>query len=349
MRILQKIKGWLLVKLTDKQHTIYKKQNVKQIVVIRYDRIGDMVVSLPFIQSLRAGFPTAKITVVGSEANACIAKQSPFISETITKRPHLGWLKQLFYLRLRRIDLFVDLNHAVAPHAIIAGLLINPTHAATPYKDGRWGVRGDAIKFFDLVPAPLPNQSTRPISEIYQDICLPLQILKISSEKYPLVLKSATYRPPSVKYIFVNCHGSEKKRNLPTCMIEFICDEMNKFDPKIKIVFQPDPATHEEISSIFEPLVNTIVLAPSKSILEAALTVSRAALVITPDTSFVHIACAFGRPLICFYEADGILYQQWKPLNRVATAVYFKDKLSNNELMYSEVLGSVINFIEGSY
>ena len=168
-------------------------REIESIVIFRYDRIGDMVVSLPLIKELKTRIPQAKLTVITSQSNDCIAKLSPFIDETIIKpQSFFSWLLILNRIRKRKNLLVVDLNHSLATHTLLATIFIRPSHATSPYKDGRWGVKGTELEIFDLMPPEHPQKYNRPISMIYLDIAQHITGHNTESPYYELPTTSTT-------------------------------------------------------------------------------------------------------------------------------------------------------------
>lgn len=64
----------------------------------------------------------------------------------------------------------------------------------------------------------------------------------------------------------------------------------------------------------------TTLLATTNDVLDFCAVVSRVAYVVTPDTSVVHIAQAYEKPMVALYS--GIYYcTEWAPVHPLATAV----------------------------
>lgn len=79
---------------------------VRSILVIRTDRIGDVVVSLPAIKALKDIFPYAEISVLARESNAAILANLPFIAKVI---PYVSFRRSIPVIRQLRFDMAVDL------------------------------------------------------------------------------------------------------------------------------------------------------------------------------------------------------------------------------------------------
>jgi heptosyltransferase-2 len=86
-------------------------RNIKSILFIRVDRLGDMVLSTPAFQALRAALPQSRLTVMASPANAPILKNNPDVDEVIVYDWSAGLLEKMKFikgLKSRHFDLSID-------------------------------------------------------------------------------------------------------------------------------------------------------------------------------------------------------------------------------------------------
>jgi lipopolysaccharide heptosyltransferase II len=83
----------------------------RNILFIRVDRVGDMVLSTPALEAIKSAFPRARLTVMASTANAAILKNNPHVDEVIVY-DRSGSLSEKIHLlkglRARHFDLAVD-------------------------------------------------------------------------------------------------------------------------------------------------------------------------------------------------------------------------------------------------
>jgi len=311
-----RLKATLLKILTNVKPIQFKRESLRSILIFRYDRIGDMVVSLPLCKALKNGFPRAKIAMISSDSNACIADACTHVDETIIKPTGIfKWLITLIRLRKQNYDLAIDLNHAVTPHTIFAIRLISPIHVASPFKDGRWGVDGTNLPLFNLMPPQHHLKYARPIAETYLDIARLLDCPTDGCIPYPL----PDYERPTNSaddYIILNPSGSRVGMNLEHKDLEEIIRYIGGLNSSIKIVIPAMPKDYEALSQSLRDYETVMILAPSSSIKPILPLVQFAKLVITPDTALVHIACAYNVPLIAVYTSSQALYAQWQPYPR---------------------------------
>ena len=69
-------------------------------------------------------------------------------------------------------------------------------------------------------------------------------------------------------------------------------------------------------------------------------------LVITPDTSIVHMACAFNKPLIAIYKKDMEGFEAWKPKSKCNRVVFSEDFESLNDIDIDTVINKSAELIK---
>lgn len=251
--------------------------------------------------------------MVASVANACIADTCQYIDETVIKpRRLIQWCKVLFELREKQFDLAIDLNHAVTPHTIFAIRFINPKHVASPFKDGRWGVKGVDIQLFDLMPPQHPLKYARPIAETYLDIASLLNCPTDNCIPYPLPNWTKPENTPD-NYVILNRSGSRASMRLEEADMSAIIQQIRQLNSTLHILIPALQEDHDRLKERYQNIPMVDVLTPSASIEPLLRLIQFSKLVITPDTALVHIACAYGIPLVAVYTNDKALFAQWQP------------------------------------
>jgi len=96
-----------------------KPENVKNVLLIRLDHIGDFVTTGPLIENIKAHFKNARLTVIVNPAVFELAKNNPFIDEVITyKAPWFSrgirrlniadFFKLVACIRNKKFDIGID-------------------------------------------------------------------------------------------------------------------------------------------------------------------------------------------------------------------------------------------------
>ena len=105
-----------LICLIGKLFFIGKKQsidqdNIKNILIIRSGALGDVIMTTPFIRSVRKNYPHAKISYLVGEWSASVLKNNPFIDEVITfndniinKKRFFGIVTLIKKVKLKKFD-----------------------------------------------------------------------------------------------------------------------------------------------------------------------------------------------------------------------------------------------------
>jgi heptosyltransferase-2 len=81
------------------------QHEIKSILFLRHDRIGDMVQSTAALKALRKGYPRTKIVVLASKSNHEILIHNPNIDEILIYKGISRFIREI---RPRRFDLVID-------------------------------------------------------------------------------------------------------------------------------------------------------------------------------------------------------------------------------------------------
>ncbi len=84
-------------------------RDVRSILILRPDKLGDMIVTVPLVHILKAEFPHIRVEIVASPHNQVVVKNDPMVDEIhlYTKRL-LGVVALLKRLRRRGFDIVYD-------------------------------------------------------------------------------------------------------------------------------------------------------------------------------------------------------------------------------------------------
>jgi len=102
----------------------------KRILVVRTDRLGDVILSTPVIKNLRLYFPEAYIAFMCRPYTLAVVEKNPYLDEVIVYDKHgkhkgfLGSIKFAFYLRNKQFDWAIILHPTNRAHIItfLAGI-----------------------------------------------------------------------------------------------------------------------------------------------------------------------------------------------------------------------------------
>ena len=83
MPLSKNIKAFLLRKLTNKRSVDFDIKDIKNILFLRYDRIGDMIITTAVFREFKLVFPHCNISVLASKANKGVLVNNPYIDKII--------------------------------------------------------------------------------------------------------------------------------------------------------------------------------------------------------------------------------------------------------------------------
>lgn len=95
--------------------------SIHHILVIRTDRMGDLILSTPALHALRQGFPQAKIWLLVDEKNEKLVRNNPDLDEVLTYKRNQGLKKDIKFirqLRKTRFDLVVVMYSSFRWHLV---------------------------------------------------------------------------------------------------------------------------------------------------------------------------------------------------------------------------------------
>ena len=126
----------------------------KKILLLRMDRIGDMLCTTPALRAFRAAYPDARIDLVASPGNRVVVADNPHIDTLFTfpLRQYWLWPYHFMRLKLRRYDLVVALNAVSTTTSRLARFLNAPLVAGT------WARKTE--KYYDLTVRQEPGDHT---------------------------------------------------------------------------------------------------------------------------------------------------------------------------------------------
>ncbi|MDP6685594.1 MAG: lipopolysaccharide heptosyltransferase II [Candidatus Omnitrophota bacterium] len=305
----------------------------ERILIIRTDRIGDVVLSTPVLTAARSAFKDAYIAVMVSSETKEIVAKNPYINEVIVydkKQKHKGifhalqfimWLKKkkfskaLILHSTKRINLVTFLAGIPERVGFARGkwdfLLTNRLE----YKK-RLGEKHEVEYSLDVLRALGVRAEQSPLE---------MTVRKSDENSIDHMLHESRLKDDD-RFIVVHPGASCISKMWPKENFAKLSDILiDRFGVKIVLVTSPEQLNIGEETKSFmkdEP----IFLCGKTSLGELAALLKKASLFISNDSGPVHIACAVGTPVISIFGRNdtGLSPTRWRPLNR-ESAVMHKD------------------------
>lgn len=283
-----------------------KFDKIKNILIIRPDAIGDLVLTLPAIAAVKEKFPQAKITVLIQEYTAPIAKQCPAIDQIIYD---YDLKKYNFDLSINYYNQWKDTSAAFK--AQIPLRLGDSSRISTAWMNNlrvfrRWDnfSRHEVEHNFDLLQ-PLGID----LAAIDKKI---VSLTKPAPESAEEILNPYGIRRSDM---VIGIHLSTGKGNKPWLPQRFarLIEILSKsLDAKIILTGGKNDA---QLSIMIQNLCTApiINLAGKTSLSQLLCVLSRLNAYIGADTGPTHIAAAYGVPTVAIFSAKFVKPTEWGP------------------------------------
>ena len=338
---------WECHLISQKKKKEFDISEVKKVLFLRYDRIGDMVISTPVFRSIKESLPNVSISVLASPINVGVLANNPFVDHTFInyKKHFFRDINTLINLRRENFDLCIEFDHSVVPHSILRLKIIKPKYVISVFKDGRYGLKGTDLELYDLYSERFTNSHAR---EIWLNT-ISLFKIKETEKLYDLfpnseeikLAKNFLYSLDSSKVIAINLKGAVKGKEVPFVKLRKICEYFGHKHKDVSIIILYSPSDYEYTKNIVN-LLNlefVFISMETKTLSQLNALISCLDLVISPDTSIVHIASAFNIPVISIHEKNKESFKMFAPRSELSATVFSNSKNSikgfnTKELLY---------------
>lgn len=290
----------------------------KRILVIRLDRIGDVVLSTPVAKALRAAYPDSRITFLVRPYAADIVKGNPYIDEVITydKERTLSFAMSL---RKKKFDMALILHPTSRTHWIVflAGIPVRLGYdnkkmgmlltKRVPHGK-QYGLKHEIDYNLDLLRHIGVEPSER-------ELRFPLNS---ASEKKIESLFAGNHIGPEDTVVVINPSASCRSKMWRPANFSKVSDSLvERFGAKIIIIGgAKDTASADMLANSMRKA--SINLAGRTTVADIASILKRARLFISNDSGPVHIACAVGTPVISIFGRSdrGLSPKRWGPIGK---------------------------------
>ncbi|WP_069661074.1 glycosyltransferase family 9 protein [Arcticibacter eurypsychrophilus] len=322
--------------------------NYKNILCIRPDNLGDLLMSSPSIRALKETFH-ARITVLTSSMAAGIAKLIPEIDEVIIC--DFPWVKNAANTSSDHfLDIITDLNKKNFDLAVMFTVYSqNPLPATMLAYLAEIPVRLAYCREnpYDLLTHWLPDQEPYKLikHQVRRDLDLVASIgAKPSHENLTLFQTDEAWNTAQIKlntfpinlqkpWIILHAGVSEQKRAYPFELWVQTAQKLMK-ENDYQILFTGGIKEKMLTDQLAEAAGDqSFSLAGLFSIEEFVALISKAPLVISVNTGTIHLAAAVKTPIIVLYALSNPQHAPWKAYGKILPFTVPSDLQSKNEVI----------------
>lgn len=293
--------------------------NRRRILLIRPDRLGDMVCALPAVDALRAACPDAKIDLLASPSNAPLAEGCPSVSEILLDggEPLPRLIRRL---RSRRYDAAFALQSSTRTH-LAAGL---------SGARERFGYAGKP--FHRLLTRTLPGGGPdEAVHETERNLRLVeaagvqpsnrIPRLTLNEREHAFADEWLKQRGFDMNAPLIGAHpgASAPSRQYPVERFAFAADAVAERADEAALIAFAGPADIAEARRLVDAAATRAEIAQNMSIREAAALMSRCRLLFANASGPMHIAGALGVPIVAVFGPTDP--RRWGPVGSVSRVV----------------------------
>ncbi len=290
----------------------------KKILVVALGRIGDLVLITPIFPALKQDNPQHEVHVLAGRNNYKTIAHHPFIDKIhVYRKTPLSTLGLLYEIRKQRFDLWIDpKDHRSSESRLFVRLCGPQTSIGFNDEKHRFFSHSvvDAAEHYGVHMTVRALRVLEPLG-VYSEKNQPVLAVDDASRR---LLREFLDRHDVQRYCYVNISATDPARHWTTdnwiAFIKVLEEEGRK------VVLCCTPADDANGRAILENTKNTVLYrTPSIDYVLAA--VQAAELVITVDTSIVHIASAFNKPILSLHANMYREYSKYRPLSDIAHMV----------------------------
>ena len=269
---------------------------LNSVAILAQEKLGDCVLLTPLIRNLRQARPELRIHIIAfSRASASFFRNEPAVTAVhLVKQKPLRYLSEV---RAAKFDLLFNTKDHPSTHFLLQTALIPARFKvghANPFHEGLYD---RLIALEHHTHMALKNCALLTVLDIEVDAkaCRPaLPAMPVSDEVTQLLARLESARPIGVNISAgdPNRYWTEKKWQ--TLLAHFPGERF------VVLSGPGDTAKKQQLEANCPK--NLIATPPTRNLYEASRIVSTLKLLVTPDTSMVHVASGAGIPIVGLYR-----------------------------------------------
>ena len=276
-----------------------------RVLFLRYDRIGDMIVSTGLIRAIASSHATIELDVLASRENAPVVSEEPHVRRVLVFERWKPWTYPALVRRLRRARYDAVVDWKLAGPSLTTLVLMLASGARH-----RIGVSDRGIDSALTVVTPRFPESMHIIDQLAA-LAAPFGVdvgdtdwsPRIALSPTELASAERTWAEAGIRArerrVLVNVSAGKTFRRWPDERFVKVLQHARSREPRACLLVIGSPGERIRVDRIASESGAT-ALHPA-TIRQAFGLVATADLILSPDTSIGHAAAAFKRPAIVMY------------------------------------------------
>jgi ADP-heptose:LPS heptosyltransferase len=299
-------------------------------LIIRPEKLGDIVVSTPLFRAFKESFPDQQLHLLTDEKFADVLKYDPHIDKIIT----IPWKgrkrgQRPSFLHIRSILSSYSYEKAAVLYSGFEGW--NWLCASLGIKEvAQLGGTKSALLFGHKMILRRDQYAERHIRDWYLDVAKSLganssdpnpEVLIRKEEVIHFKMRFPEYAKEAGRGVLLHLGGSPEGENVSICKFaEWVPEISSSLNMPVYLTGTP---AEKKVWTTNHGSLGKQELLGHLSIREMMVAVSLAGIVVCNSTGIIHIASALGRPTLGLYTADPSNSSRvWGPLGKNSRCLY---------------------------
>ncbi len=299
--------------------------SIRRLLLLRTDRLGDMVVTSSFIHRIRERAPSISLGMVVSHRNLAAARLVDGIDALYVIGGGLGeTVRSIRQARSARYDVVLNL---VFNQTTLGGIISNLVVPGGT----KVGQGDEKYRFYFNAMLKLERGRSH-MAEVLRSVGVQTFGPSFYTESLPYALHDEPASAERVDSLIarlggppvvINLSAGHPGRSLSSRQaVDLAQVVLSRLQAPVVLSAVPQDASNRQavLAQIKDDRVLAFPDKGSASFADIVALVRRSRLVVTPDTSFVHIAGATGTPLLALF-VDPFAFAEWHPRNTESEVV----------------------------
>lgn len=322
---------------------------MRRVLFLRPEKIGDMVISFPVFDALVKKYPHMKISLLGSPRNQAIIKNDPRFESVFLYRKNLSDFSTLRAIRREKYDCVFD--------------MINDDSATTLFWS-QWAAPGSPrigigkrkfAEYYDFNHVHADGIG-RHIIENTLKLLAPFGIDgdRVNHYAPPYVTPEemaqveAVLKPHSGRTLIgFNLSAGKPNRIWADKKCAEACRALLEVSDDIRLILITDPSDRARGEKLLAQLSERASLVPpGMSLTAVSGLISKLMLLISPDTSLIHIARSFRVAVVGLYSLAPKNFRRWRPFDQPDGAVVSSHEDDIHDITADQVVARAVQILK---
>jgi ADP-heptose:LPS heptosyltransferase len=287
---------------------------VSNVLFLRYDALGDAVLTTPLFRAIKRYAPHIHIGVAGSTRSKPLFDHDPDVGQVflLSESPSFLLLRELFRARKTKWDVVINLVFRDKTRGAIYAKIVAPNGiSVTSVREKKDKYQKIYSFVGDRPPFSPPTPMVRQILQVLMEaIDLPAtaaselpalpEFAEIATPFHHMI-EAVLHESGKSEYIIINTDASQEYKEWGVSNSLALGRRIVSTWPDYHVFFSSAPARAEAIRSLLSDGARGLSYLESPSVLHLAVAVRYARATVSPDTSVIHFSSAQRVPVVGIY------------------------------------------------